>query len=44
MPRGPQGQKRSADVIGNVVCVMRSAPGEEIAGGEAKNVRAQEVQ
>lgn len=28
MPRGPQGQKRPADVIGNVVHVMRVATGE----------------
>ena len=29
MPRGPQGQKRPADVIGNAVRVMRIATGEE---------------
>ena len=29
MPRGPQGQKRPADVIGNAVKVMRVATGEE---------------
>ena len=29
MPRGPQGQKRPADVIGNAVKVMRIASGEE---------------
>ena len=29
MPRGPQGQKRPADVIGNAVKVMRIATGEE---------------
>lgn len=29
MPRGPQGQKRPADVIGNAVKVMRIAIGEE---------------
>ena len=29
MPKGPQGQKRSADVIGNAVKVMRVATGEE---------------
>ena len=28
-PRGPQGQKRPADVIGNPVNVMRVARGEE---------------
>ena len=29
MPRGPQGQKRPADVIGNALKVMRIATGEE---------------
>ncbi len=29
MPRGPQGQKRSADVIGAAVRVARIATGEE---------------
>lgn len=29
MPRGPKGQKRPADVIGNAVRVMRIATGEE---------------
>ncbi len=29
MPRGPHGQKRPADVIGNAVKVMRIATGEE---------------
>ena len=29
MPRGPQDQKRPADVIGNAVKVMRIATGEE---------------
>ncbi len=28
MPRGPQGQKRPADVIGNAVRVMQIATGE----------------
>jgi hypothetical protein len=28
MPRGPKGEKRPADVIGNVVHVMRVATGE----------------
>jgi hypothetical protein len=28
MPRGPKGEKRPADVIGNVVHVMRIATGE----------------
>ena len=29
MPRGPRGEKRPADVIGNTVKVMRIATGEE---------------
>lgn len=29
MPRGPKGQKRPADVIGNAVKIMRIATGEE---------------
>jgi hypothetical protein len=29
MPRGPQGQRRPADVIGGAVKVMRIATGEE---------------
>lgn len=30
MPKGPQGQKRPADVIGNAIKVMRIATGEEV--------------
>lgn len=29
MPKGPQGQKRPADVIGNAVRIARIATGEE---------------
>ena len=29
MPKGPQGQKRPADVIGNAVLVAKIATGEE---------------
>ena len=29
MPKGPRGEKRSADVIGGAVKVMRIATGEE---------------
>jgi hypothetical protein len=29
MPKGPQGQKRPADVVGNAVRVMRIATGDE---------------
>ena len=36
MPKGPQGQKRPADVIGNAVKIMRIATGEE---EEAKDLR-----
>ena len=32
MPRGPKGERRPADVIGNAVHVMRIATGEEIVG------------
>jgi hypothetical protein len=36
MPRGPKGEKRPADVIGNAVHVMRIATGEaEDASGKA---------
>jgi len=30
MPRGPKGEKRPADVIGNAVKVMRIARGNEV--------------
>ena len=30
MPKGPQGQKRPADVIGNAIKVARIATGEEV--------------
>lgn len=29
MPKGPRGEKRPADVIGNAVKIMRIATGEE---------------
>jgi len=32
MPKGPRGQKRPADVIGNAVKVARIATGEETEG------------
>lgn len=32
MPKGPKGEKRPADVIGNAVKVMRIATGEEEEG------------
>ncbi len=42
MPKGPQGQKRPADVIGNAVHVMRIATGEvpDTSTGEGKNFHA----
>jgi hypothetical protein len=35
MPRGPKGEKRPADVVGNAIHVMRIATGE-IEEGEAE--------
>jgi len=45
MPRGPQGQKRPADVIGNAVHVMRIATGEieDVTTDDGKNKAAQEL-
>ena len=34
MPKGPKGQKRPADVVGNAVCVMKIA-----TGGVGKQMR-----
>ncbi len=40
MPRGPKGEKRPADVIGNAVHVMRIATGEiEEAGSSLEYAR-----
>lgn len=43
MPRGPKGEKRPADVIGNAVKVMRIAVGEETddTPDDGKNKAAQ---
>lgn len=43
MPKGPNGEKRSADVIGNAVKVKRIAVGEEsdLAPNDGKNKAAQ---
>ena len=41
MPKGPKGQKRPADVIGNAVHVMRIATGE--IAEESKNQAAVEL-
>ena len=45
MPKGPQGQKRPADVIGNAVRVMQIATGEaqEEYDDEGKNKAAVEL-
>lgn len=43
MPRGPQGQKRPADVIGNAVRVMRIATGEETEELDAVKSAAAEL-
>jgi hypothetical protein len=42
MPRGPKGEKRPADVIGNAVHVMRIATGEvaEASDDDGKNAAA----
>ena len=39
MPRGPKGQKRPADVIGNAVRVMQIATGEAAEDASAPSVR-----
>ena len=43
MPKGPKGEKRPADVIGNAVKVMRIATGEDddVAPDDGKNKAAQ---
>ena len=45
MPKGPKGQKRPANVIGNAVKVMRIATGdaEEQYTSDGKNKAAQEL-
>src|SRR5215469_3934873 len=40
MPKGPRGEKRPADVIGNAVKVMRIATGEEIEELETDRVKS----
>lgn len=40
MPKGPKGQKRPADVIGNAVKVMRIATGEEAESEPVKSAAA----
>ena len=44
MPKGPKGEKRPADVIGNAVKVMRIAVGEDDEGTPSKTkLRAQKA-
>ncbi len=45
MPKGPKGERRPADVIGNAVKVMRIAVGEDAddADDDGKNKAAQEL-
>ena len=46
MPRGPKGEKRPVDVIGNAVHVMRVATGEiaeSFPADDGKNKAAQEL-
>jgi len=40
MPKGPSGQKRKADAIGNAVLVMRIATGQEPETGNAPGTEA----
>jgi hypothetical protein len=40
MPRGPRGEKRPADVIGNAAKVMRIATGEETEELETDRVKS----
>ena len=40
MPKGPEGEKRLADVVGNAVHVMRIATGEAEEGQEPENPAA----
>jgi hypothetical protein len=45
MPKGPKGQKRPADVIGNAVKVMRIGSGEEtdVVQGDGKDPAAKSL-
>jgi hypothetical protein len=44
MPKGPKGQKRPADVIGNAVKVMRIATGEEAEDASADDGKSEAAQ
>jgi hypothetical protein len=41
MPKGPKGQKRPADVIGNAVMVMKIATGEEVEDRPKRSAAAE---
>lgn len=46
MPRGPKGENRAADVIGNAIKLMRSLTGdetEELPADDGKNKAAQQL-
>jgi hypothetical protein len=46
MPKGPMGQKRSADVIGNavkVVCIVTGEEQEDIGADDGKDKAAQSL-
>ena len=43
MPKGPRGEKRPADVIGNAVKVMRIATGEETEALDSAKSAAAEL-
>jgi hypothetical protein len=43
MPKGPQGQKRPADVIGNAVHVVRIDVGEKVSLGNPNWPRGRTV-
>jgi hypothetical protein len=43
MPKGPRGEKRPADVIGNAVKVMRIATGEETEEIDSAKLAAAEL-
>ena len=43
MPRGPKGERRPADAVGNAVHVMRIATGEIVEDRPAPDTAAQEL-
>lgn len=40
MPRGPKGEKRPADAIGNAVMIAKIATGEDLTTEDGKNAAA----